>query len=281
MKSSTFNYNIDPNPSLVSFKSFEETGLVKHGMSTRKGGYSEGVYNSMNLSFTRGDNPDHVKLNFKKMADILKVAEDSFVFSHQVHDNKILHVSERDKGKGYNRSSDIKGVDGLITDSRGITLTTFYADCVPLFFLDPVKKAIGLSHAGWRGSVLGIGPRTVMAMARTFGSKPEDILVGIGPSIGPCCYEVSQDVINEFENKLNRDIIGKIAKMSVKAHHEDKFMFDLWTANQQMLLETGVMANHISTTDLCTMCHHEMFFSHRVMGNARGSLAAFLALNAD
>jgi hypothetical protein len=183
-------------------------------------------------------------------------------------------VQEEDKGKGFYRTSDIIGVDGLITNQAGVTLTTFYADCVPLFFLDPVKEIIGLSHAGWRGTVKAIGPKTIKRMVDIYGSNPKDILVGIGPSIGSCCYEVSTDVIKEFENNLNHDIIVRI----VSRINDEHYKLDLWEANRLLLLEAGIDDKNMVVTDLCTKCHSESFYSHRAMGNKRGSLAAMIAL---
>lgn len=258
----------------IQFPHLEATGLVDHGFSTRHGGVSEEYFASMNLSFTRGDDRQRVHENFRRFCDAVGVSTDSLVLSDQVHDTVIRHVTADDCGKGIIKTSDIVGVDGLITDEAGVTLTTFYADCVPLFFLDPKRKAIGLSHAGWRGSAAGIGPKTVRAMEKTFGSSASDILVGIAPSIGPCCYEVSGDVIMEFEKYTNRGIISKIAHRV----DEDHWMLDLWQINQHLLTAAGVLEENIIVTDLCTKCHSDDLYSHRVMGMQRGSLAAMLAL---
>ncbi len=258
----------------IEFPHFNESQLVHHGFSTKHGGISQVDYSTMNLSFTRGDNRLAVVENFNRFASAIGVEPDSLVFTDQVHENDVRVVTYDDRGKGFDKTSDIIATDGLITNVKGVTLTTFYADCVPLFFLDPVLKVIGLSHAGWRGTVKEIGPKTVEAMTNEYGSNPEDILVGIGPSIGACCYEVSKDVIMEFEKILNRVIIDKI----VFWQDEEHALLDLWEANKQLLIQAGVLKQNILVTDLCTKCHSDDFFSHRVMGTSRGSLAAMLAL---
>lgn len=258
----------------LQFPHIEGTGLVHHGFSTKHGGVSKDQYASMNLSFFKGDNPLCVKENFLRFSEAIGVEGDSLVMSDQIHETEIRLVGIEDRGKGFNRSSDILGVDGLMTQTPGVTLTTFYADCVPLFFLDPVHKAIGLCHGGWRGTVKGIGPKMVREMGLAFASKAEDLLVGIGPSIGPCCYEVTGDVIMEFEKRTNHVIIDKIVQRVDETHA----MLDLWLANKLLLLEVGIKEEHLMVTDLCTKCHQDDFYSHRVMGVNRGSLAAMMAI---
>jgi hypothetical protein len=259
---------------VIKLPHIEATGLVNHGFSTKYGGISKGVYESMNLGKNRGDSPYNVEENFNRFCDAIDVPTDTLVFSDQIHESEVRVVQKEDKGKGFYRTSDIIGVDGLITNQVGVTLTTFYADCVPLFFLDPVKRVIGLSHAGWRGTVKAIGPKTIKLMVDTYGSNPKDILVGIGPSIGSCCYEVSTDVIKEFENNLNHDIIVRI----VSRINDEHYKLDLWEANRLLLLDAGIDEKNLVVTDLCTKCHSESFYSHRSMGNQRGSLAAMIAL---
>ncbi len=275
MKSKNLHIRKHNNVQYIQFPHLENTGLVHHGFSTKHGGVSTHHYSSMNLSFTRGDNPMSVKENFVLFSEAIGVEGDSLVFSDQIHETEIRRVGRADRGKGIHRSSDIISVDGLMTNEPGVTLTTFYADCVPLFFLDPINKAIGLTHAGWRGTVKGIGPITVKAMVEAFDTNPSDLLVGIAPSIGPCCYEVTGDVIMEFEKRTNRVILDKIVQRVDETH----YMLDLWEANKMLLIEAGVKEENIVVTDLCTKCHHEDFYSHRVMGKDRGSLAAMMALN--
>lgn len=260
----------------VQFPHLNDTGLVAHGFSTRHGGVSQGVYSTMNLGFFKEPSREVVFENFSRFTSAIGVTMESLVFSNQIHETVVRQVGLADCGKGLSGPSDIKGVDGLMTNEPGVTLTTFYADCVPLFFVDPKNKAIALSHAGWRGTVKGIGPITVRKMAEAFGSKPEDLLIGIGPSIGGCCYEVTKEVIEEFQKVLDCGIIDKIARRVDQTH----WMMDLWAANRYLLIEAGVQEEQIVTTDLCTKCHSDDFYSHRVMGVERGSLSGMLALKA-
>lgn len=258
----------------LSYPLLEQTGIVTHGFSTRVGGVSEGVCSTMNLSFSRGDKEDAVRENFRRMAKALGVEEDSFVFSHQTHTTNVRKVTLEDKGKGLVRPLDYQDVDGLITDIPGLCLSTFYADCVPLFFVDPIHKAIGLSHSGWRGTVGKIGNVTIQRMKEEYGSNPSDMVAAIGPSICQECYEVSEDVIIEFQ------------KSFAKKHWNDlyyekengKYQLNLWKANEMILEEAGVLRENIAVTNLCTCCNHEWLFSHRASQGKRGNLAAFLAL---
>ena len=183
---------------LLKFSNLEETGVVKHGFSTRLGGVSEGIFASMNVSFTRGDDKQAVEENYRRIAKALGVEEKSFVCSDQTHTTNVRLVTGNDCGKGVLREKDYTDVDGLITNEPGVTLATFYADCVPLFFVDPVHCAIGLSHSGWKGTVGRMGKQTILAMQEAFGTKPQDLVCAIGPSICQDCYEISEDVAQEF-----------------------------------------------------------------------------------
>ena len=258
----------------LTYPLLENTGIVKHGFSTRMGGVSEGVCSTMNLSFSRGDDENAVRENFKRMANALGVEEDSFVFSQQTHATNVRKVTLDDKGKGITRQLDYQDVDGLVTDVPGLCLSTFYADCVPLYFVDPVKKAIGLSHSGWRGTVGKIGAVTVQKMREEYGSKPEDIIAAIGPSICQDCYEVSEDVIVEFQNNFDE----KYWKELYYRKENGKYQLNLWKANEIVLAEAGILKEHIAVTNLCTCCNSEVLFSHRASNGKRGNLAAFMAL---
>lgn len=258
----------------LTYPLLESTGIIKHGFSTRVGGVSEGVCSTMNLSFSRGDDENAVRENFRRMADALDVEEDSFVFSQQTHTTNVRKVTLEDKGKGLTRKLDYQDIDGLITNVPGLCLSTFYADCVPLYFVDPVKKAIGLSHSGWRGTVGKIGCVTVQKMQEEYGSNPENIIAAIGPSICQDCYEVSEDVIVEFQNHFDK----KYWKDLYYKKENGKYQLNLWKANEIVLEEAGVLKEHIAVTNLCTCCNHETLFSHRASQGKRGNLAAFLAL---
>ncbi len=258
----------------LEYPLLEETGFVRHGFSTRLGGVSEGCFSSMNLSFGRGDKEEAVRENFRRMGLAIGVRCEDMVFSRQTHTTNVQVVTEKDRGMGMMRPTEYQDVDGMVTDIPGICLVTFFADCVPLFFVDPVKKAIGLSHSGWRGTVGKIGKATVELMGRRFGSDPEDILAAIGPSICQDCYEVSEDVIEKFrENFAEHDW----AQLFYQKEN-GKYQLDLWKANEIIFAEAGILSKHIAVTNVCTHCNSSVLYSHRADGNQRGSLAAFLAL---
>lgn len=261
----------------LTYPMLEGTGIVKHGFSTRIGGVSEGVCSSMNLSFARGDKETAVRENYRRMARALDVAEDCFVFSQQTHTTNVRKITEEDRGKGLTRSMDYQDVDGLITNVPGICLTTFYADCVPLYFVDPVHKAIGLSHSGWRGTVAKIGENTLLKMREAYGTVPEDVYAAIGPSICQDCYEVSEDVILEFQEAFAKEYWSSLFYKK----ENGKYQLNLWKANEIVLTEAGVSKGHLAITNLCTCCNHETLFSHRASNGKRGNLAAFLALKQE
>lgn len=256
------------------FPALEETGIVKHAFSTRMGGVSEGVYSTLNFSYTRGDNPEHVMENYRRMAAALEVDYNRMVVSQQTHTTNVRTVTEADAGKGVVRERDYQDVDGLITNIPGLTLVTFYADCVPLYLVDPVNRAIGLSHSGWKGTVNRIGGRTVRAMNQTYGTRPEDLIVCIGPSICQDCYEVGEEVAEAFraafEERFWKDLLGDKGN--------GKYQLNLWNANRLGFLEAGVPGEQIHITDICTHCNSDYLFSHRTTGDDRGNLAAFLTL---
>jgi len=165
-------------------------------------------------------------------------------------------------------------IDGLVTNVPGLVLVTSYADCVPLYFVDPVNKAIGLSHSGWKGTVGRIGEVTIQKMQELYGSDPGDILACIGPSICRDCYEVSQDVAEKFQEIFPQALWERIMDDKGKG----KYQLDLWESNRLILLEAGIREEHLAVTDLCTCCNPELLFSHRATQGKRGNLAAFLGL---
>ena len=260
---------------LLKFPQLEAVDhMAAHGFSTRLGGVSEGKFATMNFTFTRGDDPAHVMENYRRVARALRVDERRMILSYQTHTTNIKTVTEEDAGKGIVKERDYRDVDGLITNVPGITLVTFYADCVPLYFVDPVHKAIGLSHSGWRGTVKRMGKVTLEAMAREYGTKPEDVLCCIGPSICQDCFEVGEEVIEEFKGQFKEEYWPELYYKK----ENGKYQLDLWKANQIILKEAGVREEHIETTDICTRCNPQYLFSHRIMGSERGNLAAFLCL---
>lgn len=261
-------------PPYLEYPMFRETGIVKHGFSTRIGGVSKGCFSSLNLSFTRGDEEEAVRENFRRIGSAMGILCEDMVFTHQTHTINVRVVTEADRGCGIVKPRTYSDVDGLVTDIPGICLVTFYADCVPLYFVDPVKKVIGLSHSGWRGTVGKIGKVTVETMCREFKSRPEDILAAVGPSICQDCYEVSEDVILEFQKTFSRELWKDIFYRK----ENGKYQLNLWEANRQILLGAGILPEHISMPNLCTCCNPEFLYSHRASQGKRGNLGAFLGI---
>lgn len=251
-----------------------DTKIVHHGFSTRLGGVSQGCYASLNLSFTRGDDEAAVRENYHRIAKSIGVKCENMVLSQQTHTTNVRVVTEKDKGKGIVKPLDYTDVDGMVTNIHGICLVTFYADCVPLYFVDPVQKAIGLSHSGWRGTVGKIGKETIRKMEEQYGSDPKDILAAVGPSICKDCYEVSEDVILEFQKNFKE----RYWKDLFYRKENGKYQLDLWKANEIIFKESGILPEHIAVTNVCTHCNSEILYSHRTSGDRRGNLAAFLAL---
>lgn len=258
----------------LTYPLLEKTGMVTHGFSTRLGGVSEGVCSTMNLSFARGDKEGAVQENFRRMAEVLGVNVEDMVFSKQTHTTNVRVVTEEDRGKGIVRPIDYTDVDGLITNVPGICLATFYADCVPLFFVDPVHRAIGLSHSGWRGTVGKIGKATVEMMQKEYGTDPSDVIAAVGPSICQDCYEVSEDVIEQFRASFDK----KYWEVLFSSKENGKYLLNLWKANEIVFGEAGIQKEHMAITNLCTCCNPDVLFSHRASHGKRGNLGAFMAI---
>ena len=258
----------------LTYPEFDRLPGFVHAFSTRLGGVSEGIYSSMNLSFTRGDKDEAVRENYRRLADAVGFRMEDIVTSDQTHTANVRLVTEEDRGNGITKSRPYTDVDGMITNVPGLVLATFYADCVPLYFIDPVHRAIGLSHSGWRGTVAKIGEVTVQRMKEEFGSDPSEIYGAVGPSICQDCYEVSEDVIEQFRAAFPEDTWDAL----FYGKPDGKYQLDLWEANHQIMLGAGLKEEHISMPNLCTCCNPEFLFSHRASHGRRGNLGAFLGI---
>jgi len=252
----------------LAYPLLEETGIVTHGFSTRLGGVSTGDCATMNISTTRGDVPEAVEENRRRIAAAIGVRPEDMTYTHQTHTTNVAVVEEEDRGTRFMET------DGMVTNVPGICLVTFYADCVPLYFVDPVHRAIGLTHSGWRGTVGRIGRITVEKMAENYGTDPKDVIAAIGPSICQDCYEVSRDVICRFRENFPEECWPDLFYNK----GDGKYQLDLWKANEHILAEAGILKEHIATTNVCTHCNPDILFSHRAAGERRGNLSAFLAL---
>lgn len=257
---------------LFVFPLLEQCGAVKHGFTTRFGGVSEGIFSTLNFSFSRGDRREAVEENYRRLAEALSVDYGSFVLSDQTHTTNVIRVRKEDAGNGIVFGQKYQDVDGMVTNEKEVTLITFHADCVPLYFADPVHHAIGLSHSGWRGTAGRIGKVTLDKMHREFGTRPSDVFCAIGPSICRNCYEVGEDVAEKFREEFSE------TKEILIDKGNGKYLLDLWKANEIVLLEAGVPSGHLAVTQICTCCHPEVLFSHRASRGKRGNLAAVMAL---
>lgn len=258
----------------LTYPRLEEEKEFLHGFSTRLGGVSKEHLYSMNLSFARGDREENVRENFQRIAHAVGFQAEKMVFTHQTHTTNVRKVTEEDWGKGFSKERDYSDVDGLITNVPQTVLTTFYADCVPIYLVDPVKKAIGLCHSGWRGTVGRISQVTIARMQEEYDSDPKDILAAVGPSICQNCYEVSGDVIEQFQDSFHE----KYWKELFYQKENGKYQLNLWKANEILLEGAGITKEHISVTDICTCCNPQLLYSHRASKGQRGNLAAFLMI---
>lgn len=262
---------------LFHLKAWEEAfpGLVA-GFTTRQGGSSQSPYDTLNLGLHVGDQPAHVLSNREQLARQLQFPFAGWTCAEQVHGTLVMPVTADKRGAGREQLEDaLPAADGLYTAEQDTLLTSFYADCVPLFFLDPANRVIGLAHAGWKGTVGRISEKMVKALQQQYSSKPEELLVAIGPSIGGCCYEVDDRVIQHVRDA------SRNWQESVEPMPNDKYLLDLKTLNEHILLESGVLSKHISKSGWCTSCRTDLFFSHRREGGKTGRMASFIGWRAE
>ena len=242
---------------------------VSHFITTRQGGVSKGTYQSLNLGMMQADPVDNVIENRKRVANAFGLSLTDFVFPIQVHGTQIIRITEKDRGKGAFCLNDaFADTDGFITNVPRLCLITLAADCVPITFFDPIKKAIGVAHAGWKGTALKTPKFLIESMGREFNSNPKDIIVGIGPSGGPCCYEVGQDVVDEVAKTFDPN--------NVIISRSGKTFFNMWEANRITLIESGVMPTNIEQAEICTITHSDTFFSARQGHGGRFAAGIFL-----
>lgn len=247
--------------------SFEQSGLVRHCFTTRRGGVSKNEYESMNLRVHCADDPENVKENFRIICDTIGAHFENLVFSNQVHHDTIYTVTEKDCGRGLHRER-IDEADGLICAASNIPIVIFSADCVPLYFLDTKNHVIGLAHSGWKGTVQRIGQKMIQKMKKEYGSCAENILVAIGPHIGACHFEVGDEVADIFRETFGDDVLVK----------HDKYHVDMQKAILMQFAEEGISDHHITCADVCTYCQGDLLFSHRLTNGRRGVCAAIMEM---
>ncbi len=242
-----------------------------HGFTTRLGGVSTGVYSSLNLGENRGDDPENVRENYRRLSDALSLPEER-VFTKQVMGSAVRAVTMADSHELF-KPLPFEG-DGLVTDTPGLPIFIFVADCIPILFHDPVRRAIGAAHAGWRGTVRDVAGETVRALTAHYASRPCDIRAAIGPGIGQCCFETGRDVPEAV-----RQILGDDAERFIRpASQLGKSLVDLKGINRALLLRAGLLLENVDVSEECTYCLHGKYWSHRFTGGIRGSQAAVIML---
>lgn len=255
------------------FEHFSRYDNLIHSFSTRLGGNSKPPYDSLNLAFHVGDDPEVVIENRKLLCQVLDLNLADLTAGEQIHGDSIKIVTVQDRGCGaLSYDNAFRGTDGFITNQTGVVLSSYYADCVPLFIFDPIQRVIALAHGGWKGTVKRIGAKTIRKMIQYFETKPEDCLVGIGPSIGQCCYEVDEKVLAPLKKEFS------YWEELVKFKDGQRWFLDLWETNRRTFLEIGVKPENIEVSSSCTSCHHDLFFSYRAENGHTGRMASIIAL---
>jgi YfiH family protein len=245
---------------------------IKHGISSRLGGTSSRPFTSLNLGLHTGDEDKQVITNRQLFCQAVGVVADDIVTAEQVHTDKVLVVTKEHIGKGAKDYSEaIRATDALVTNVPDIPLMLFFADCVPVLIVDPILKVIGIVHAGWKGTVDNIAQKTVLAMQTHFGTNPQNCLVAIAPSIGPCCYEVDDAVIKRLKEQFQN------WQQLVRPNGE-KWYLDLWQANRLQMEEIGVESCNIVVSQVCTACNNGLFFSYRAEDGCTGRMGAVIVL---
>lgn len=241
---------------------------LAHGVFARLGGHSRPPWQSLNTGHTVGDDPQAVAANHRLICDALGTSVDDLVSPYQVHGSRVAVVGAGDRGLV------IQGTDALITDEPRVLLMLRFADCTPVWLYDPVRHAVGLAHAGWRGTVLGTVGATVEAMEAAFGCSPADVVAGIGPAIGPCCYEVGDDVVQAVGAAF-----PGVADEFLVPGATGKWYLDLWAANRYQLVRAGV--GRVELAGICTACHTDEWYSHRAESGRTGRVGALIGLRGE
>lgn len=261
-------------PFLV-FPELERLPYIRHGFSTREGGVSQGYFSAMNLGFGRGDTRENVMENYRRFCGAVGIQPERMVFSDQVHEDTVCKVGNLETA-GTAMGKKLERVDGIVTDQPEITLVNSYADCVPLLFVDTGHRVVAGSHSGWRGTVKKIGKKTIECMKEWYGTQPADVLAVIGPSICVSCYEVSEDVAEEFQRVFSKNQWETF--LFAKPDQPGKYQLDLWKANQCILLDAGIKKENISVSCICTCCNSKHLYSHRASKGKRGNLVSMISL---
>ncbi len=266
---------------MLTFPVFSALPWVVHGVSTRLGGVSKGIYESMNFKEDAEDSIENIRENYRRTAAALGCDRNKMVRPELAHKAFVHQVREQDYGSGCVREATLYDIDALITDVPGVTLAATFADCVPLLFVDRKHQAIGLAHSGWRGTVKKIGRETLLAMKEAFKTRMEDVTAAIGPCICQDCYEVGEDVKEEFQTIFpgtGDSDAGKKPIQIIEKNKNNRYQLDLQMANYRILLEAGLEPSQIQISDICTCCNPHLLFSHRATNGKRGAIGVFLGI---
>ena len=239
---------------------------MPHCFTTRFGGVSTGIFDSMNIAIKEGESGEHVEQNIAILADALGFRTENLICTRQTHSDIVRVVSKADHTSIFHR--DYPECDALVTCDHGTALMIYTADCTPMLFHDPVTGAVGAAHAGWRGTASAIGPKTVRAMVEHFGCDPANIRAAIGPNIGFCHFETDADVPEALIAAFGSEVEAFIRKSG------DKYYVNLKEINALILRRCGV--RHIDISESCTVCEHDRFWSHRYTKGQRGSQGALI-----
>jgi YfiH family protein len=243
--------------------------FLTHAFCTRRGGISEGNFVSLNFSPKEGDSKDNVRSNWKILAEAFNLEMAQFFVVNQVHGKEILTI---DRPLADIIVPEPPQFDAIITDQPGVAIGIKTADCVPIFFVDKVKRIIGVAHAGWRGTALSIAAKLVDTLITGFGCRTDDLIAAIGPAIGPCCYQVDEPVFNAMRGHKGRETFVSSAQA------KGKWMLDLPLANKMQIIGRGILDRNIYTAGCCTSCNRDMFYSHRGEGENTGRQLNFIML---
>lgn len=243
--------------------------------STKKGGVSTEAFSSLNMALHVEDDTNAVIENRIRFSKAVGFSLDNVICAQQVHGTNIEQVSRLQRGRGIVSYADaIPETDAMITADKQVVLAAFFADCVPVYIVDPVKGVVALAHAGWKGTLNGIAGKTVQRMQEDNGTEPSDCFAFIGPSVGPCCYEVSRDLALRFGEKQ------PVSDGPQNAGRE-RWKLDLWGLNKKNLVDAGLDPKKITVSEICTVCHDTRFFSHRRDSGLTGRMAAFISVMED
>ncbi|HUT72122.1 MAG TPA: peptidoglycan editing factor PgeF [Desulfatiglandales bacterium] len=260
---------------VLSFENLSKHKNITHFISTRLGGCSNIPFDSLNLGLHVGDDPDLVFSNRERLAHAVAIPTSQFTFAQQIHSGNVTTITEGMRSKGaFNQNEAIEATDAMVTAERNTCLVILVADCVPLLFFDPVRNVIGVAHAGWKGTLQLVALHTVKSMEKGFGSSPHNIIVGMGPSIGPCCYEVGPEVITQVK--------AAFSSHQEYIRHESrdgKGHLDLWKANRDQLVQAGIRRENIETANQCTCHNADIFFSYRQQHGETGRFGAGICIS--